>query len=270
MTARPRVLILGGTAEAAAFAERLVQTFADRLDVTTSLAGRTSHRRALPGRVRIGGFGGAAGLADYLKAERVAALVDATHPFARDISANAAEAAHATATPRLMLTRSPWAPVPGDRWIDVADIEGAASVVADHGEFERVFLTVGSGGLPPFASLASRFFLVRVAEPPTRPVPSLRDAVLVTDRGPFTIEGEIALLKSHRIAAVVSKNAGGAGTYPKIAAARALDIPVVMVRRPATAAGKVAHTVDDAVAWVAAAVGLNLSDVPSPEDCGAE
>jgi precorrin-6A/cobalt-precorrin-6A reductase len=257
----PCVLILGGTGEAADLAGRLVRAFGDRLDVVTSLAGRTATPRPLPGTVRTGGFGGAAGLAEYLESERIDALVDATHPFAGEMSANAVAAAEAVRVPRLVLTRRPWTPVLGDRWIEVGDLRAAADAVCDRPELGHIFLAVGSGGLVPFRDVASRVGLVRVAETPAAPLPFAGGAIVV-DRGPFTEAADVALLKAHRIGAVVSRNAGGPATYGKIAAARTLGIPVVMVRRPAAAEDGAIHSVDDAVRWVAGTVGLDVSAAP--------
>jgi precorrin-6A/cobalt-precorrin-6A reductase len=253
-----RVLILGGTTEAAALAERLVRDRGDRLDVTTSLAGRTAAPKALPGRVRTGGFGGSAGLAAYLASEKVDALIDATHPFAQEMSAHAAEAAARTRVPRLVLARAPWAPVSGDRWIDAADIAGAVGALRARAALTRIFLTVGSGGIASFAAVPLRFFLVRVAEPPIRPA-SFADYAVVVDRGPFAFEKEIALLREHRIEAVVSKNAGGAATYAKIAAARALTLPVIMIARPKPVAGDTAFSVDEAEAWLAGVLARSFA-----------
>lgn len=253
----PRVLILGGTGEAAELAGRLVRAFGDRLDVVTSLAGRTANPRPLPGTVRTGGFGGSAGLANYLKAERIDALVDATHPFAGEMSANAFAAADAVRVPRLVLTRPPWTPVPGDRWIEVGDLAAAADAVRDRPELGRVFLAVGSGGLAPFRTVASRVVLVRVAETPAAPLP-FEGGAIVVDRGPFAEADDVALLKVHRIGAVVSRNAGGPATYGKIAAARAVGIPIVMVARPTAAEGGATHSVDAALRWIAGTVGLRF------------
>ncbi|HET9149138.1 MAG TPA: cobalt-precorrin-6A reductase [Alphaproteobacteria bacterium] len=248
-----RVLILGGTTEAVALAEALAREFGDRLEAITSLAGKTAAPRAVPGRVKSGGFGGAEGLAAYLRSERIDALVDATHPFAGMISAHAAEAAASAGVPRLVLTRAPWAAVAGDDWIEVPDAAGAVEALAARADLDRVFLTLGSGGIAPFAALGARFFAVRVAEHPARPVP-LPNYALTVDRGPFSVEKEIALLEHHHIAAIVSKNAGGAATYPKIEAARTLRLPVVMIARPAPPEGRTVASVPDAVAWVARTV----------------
>jgi precorrin-6A/cobalt-precorrin-6A reductase len=245
----PRVLILGGTTEAAALAETLAREFSDRLDAITSLAGKTMSPRAVPGRVKSGGFGGAEGLAEYLRSEQIGALVDATHPFACAISAHATEAAASARVPRLVLTRAPWVAIAGDNWIEVPNAAGAVEALAARADLDRVLLTLGSGGIAPFAKLGSRFFAIRVAERPARSVP-LPNHALIVDRGPFVLEREIALLEQHRIAAVVSKNAGGAATYPKIEAARTLRLPVVMIARPASPEGPTVTSVNDAVAWI--------------------
>lgn len=251
----PRVLILGGTTGAAALADSLVREFGDRLDVITSLAGRTSMPAPVAGRVTSGGFGGAEGLAAYLRSQRIAAVIDATHPFAQTISANAAAAATEAGAPRLVLTREPWAPIAGDRWIEVADMAGAVDALRARADLDRVFLTLGSGGIAPFAEIDPRFFVIRVAEPPAAPIPLSRHVVVV-HRGPFDLEGELALLERHRIAAVVSKNAGGAATYAKIEAARVLRLPVVMIARPTPPRGEAVRSVEEALRWLGQALGL--------------
>ncbi|MCH8036524.1 MAG: cobalt-precorrin-6A reductase, partial [Proteobacteria bacterium] len=174
-------------------------------------------------------------------------LVDATHPFAARISRNAAQACAAAGVPRLVLTRSPWTARDGDRWTPVPDAEAAAAALPGLGA--RVFLTIGRQELAAFAGLDDIWFLVRLVEPPEDPLP-LHDCHLVLGRGPFSLERETALLRAHGIEAVVSKNSGGAGTYAKIEAARALDLPVVMVARPARPEGETVETVAAALAWL--------------------
>ena len=248
MTARSsptRVLILGGTAEAAALARALAEDA--RVAATTSLAGRTRAPGELPGAVRRGGFGGAAALADYLKRHGIGLLIDATHPFAARISRNAAQACAAAGVPRLVLTRAPWTARGGDRWIPVPDTEAAAAALPGLGR--RVFLTIGRQELAAFAGLDAVWFLIRLVEPPEDPIP-LHDCHLVLGRGPFSLEQETTLLREHGIAAVVSKNSGGAGTYAKIEAARALGLPVVMVERPALPEGETVESVAAAHAWI--------------------
>ena len=233
-----RVLILGGTTEAAALARALVD-----FEVITSLAGRTRAPAAPPGRMRVGGFGGAQGLADYLEAESIDALIDATHPFAAQISTNAAEAVRLRPTPRLMLVRSEWMPQPGDRWTRVPDVAAAADAVPPGA---RAFLAIGRQELAPFAARADAWFLIRSVETPDGPLPPHH--AVITARGPFRGEDEAALLDAHRIDMLVCKNSGGDDA--KLAAARRLGIPVVLVERPALPDGERVGTVADAVAWL--------------------
>ncbi|MET7676582.1 cobalt-precorrin-6A reductase [Streptomyces seoulensis] len=218
------VLILGGTTEA----RRLATALAARpgLRVTTSLAGRVSRPGAVDGEVRVGGFGGAVGLADWLRAHRVTALVDATHPFAERITANAAEAARAAGVPHAVLRRPGWDL--DDDWHPVASLEEAARLVPRLGK--RVFLSTGRLGLAAFAELTAIQFVVRSVEPPEPPLPPHCELVLA--RGPFTLADELDLLRAHRVDVLVTKDSGGAATAPKLTAARTLSLPVVVVRRP--------------------------------------
>lgn len=235
------VLVLGGTSEARASAAALHPG----VDVLTSLAGAV-RRPVLPaGRVRVGGFGGVEGLAGFLVAERISAVVDATHPFAARISANAAAACARAGVPLLGLRRPPWRPEAGDRWIDVPDLPAAAEHAAGFG---RVFLTTGRGGLAAFAGLDA-FCLIRVVDPPDGPLPPAHEVICA--RGPYTRGGELDLLRRHHIEAVVSKNSGGDIVRAKLDAARELGLPVVMVQRPPRPLG-VEETADVAVAaaWV--------------------
>ncbi|MGN5381439.1 cobalt-precorrin-6A reductase [Streptomyces lasalocidi] len=220
------VLILGGTTEARRLAADLAARPAVR--VTTSLAGRVAAPGALPGEVRTGGFGGAQGLADWLRAHQVAALVDATHPFAESITANAARAAAATGIPLTVLRRPGWRPVPGDRWHDVPSLAAAAESLPRLGR--RVFLSTGRLGLAAFARLTGLHFVVRSVDPPAPPLPPHTELVLA--RGPFTVADERDLLRAHRIDVLVTKDSGGAATAAKLTAARDLGLPVVVVRRP--------------------------------------
>ena len=243
---RTRILILGGTTEGAALARAL----ADRpgIEAISSLAGRTVAPAALPGTVRAGGFGGPAGLVDYLRAEKIAGMIDATHPFAAQISTHAVAAARATGLPLLRLERAPWRRVPGDRWVEVGSLAEAAAAAPKYGR--RAFLTVGANELQPFAGLATMRFLVRLIERPTAPLP-LADTKIVLGRGPFTLASEEKLLRQHAIELIIAKNSGGDATYAKIAAARALGLPVIMVRRPAKPPVEhSAETLAAAVAWI--------------------
>jgi precorrin-6A/cobalt-precorrin-6A reductase len=240
-----RILILGGTTEA----RRLAQELAGRRDlaVTLSLAGRTAAPAAQPVPVRIGGFGGAQGLADYLSEQRVDALIDATHPYAAVISGNAAVAAMSTGVRLLALRRPPWIAVAGDRWTDVADVQAAARALADVPS--RVFLALGRKDLAPFAASPWHHYLVRSVDPVDPPL-AVPHAIYVTGRGPFDEACDRVLLEEHRIEVVVAKNSGGAATYGKIAAARALGLPVIMPRRPVLPQVPAVERVGDAVAWV--------------------
>ncbi|MER7489840.1 cobalt-precorrin-6A reductase [Streptomyces sp. NPDC126497] len=220
------VLVLGGTAEARALAAELSARPGVR--VTTSLAGRVSRPGAVAGEVRVGGFGGAEGLADWLRGRRVDAVVDATHPFARAITANAARAAAATGLPLVVLRRPGWQPGPGDDWHPVPSLDAAAELLPRLGR--RVLLTTGRLGLAAFAHLTDLRFVVRSVEPPEPPTPPHTHVLLA--RGPFTVAGETALLREHRVDVLVTKDSGGAATAAKLTAARALALPVVVVRRP--------------------------------------
>ncbi|MFQ5954742.1 MAG: cobalt-precorrin-6A reductase [Kiloniellales bacterium] len=248
-----RLLILGGTAEAAALARAARQRFGAALKVTSSLAGRTRRPTRPPGRVRVGGFGGAAGLERYLCEAALDMVVDATHPFAAAISANARAACEAVAVPRLMLIRPMWRRAPDDRWVEVDDAAAAAAALRrlePRGGERRVMLTLGLGGLEAFADMADCWFLVRLIEPPRRPLPLARFRVVV-GRGPFTVEGERALMAGQRIGVVLGKASGGAATEAKIVAARELGLPVIMLRRPAPEPGEKAASVAAALDWIA-------------------
>lgn len=245
MTEARRLLILGGTREALDLAR--LATADPRLHVITSLAGRTRARAAIPGEVRVGGFGGAEGLARYLREAGIDLVIDATHPFAATMAGNAAKACEAAGVPRLKLLRPPWCAVDGDRWIEVPDTAAAAAALP--GLAKRVFLTSGQRNLTAFAALEDTWFLVRLIDPPEAPIP-LTQHRLIQARGPFAEDDEIALLGEHRIEAVVAKNSGGALTYAKVAAARRLGLAVVMLRRPAPAGGETAGSVGAALAWI--------------------
>ncbi|MGW7542569.1 cobalt-precorrin-6A reductase [Streptomyces sp. NPDC054770] len=222
----PHVLILGGTAEA----RRLATELSGRpgVRVTTSLAGRVARPGSLAGEVRIGGFGGVAGLSDWLREQGVDALVDATHPFAETITANAARAALATGVPSVVLRRPGWQPGPGDDWHPVPSLPAAAAALPRFGP--RVLLTTGRLGLAAFAHLTDRHFVVRSVEPPEPPMPRHTEVLLA--RGPFTVADETALLRGNLIDVLVTKDSGGAATAAKLTAARELALPVVVVRRP--------------------------------------
>jgi len=228
-------------------ARRLAERLVGRAEVILSLAGRTASPAAQRVPVRRGGFGGVEGLARYLCAERIDALLDATHPYAAKISANAVRAAERAGIPFLALRRPPWVAIAGDRWIAVADV--AEAVTALGSAPRRVFLAVGRNELAPFAGAPQHHYLVRSVDPVDPPL-AVPHAVYVTGRGPFAEADDRALLERHRIDVIVAKNSGGAATYGKIAAARALGLPVIMLRRPALPAVPAVATVEEAVAWL--------------------
>jgi precorrin-6A/cobalt-precorrin-6A reductase len=243
-----RLLILGGTAEAAALARGVAERFGNRLDVITALAGRTEQPGPLPGTLRIGGFGGVDGLAAYLAEACIDLLIDATHPFADNIARHARLAGERSSVPRLVLERPPWRRHPLDRWIEVEDVSGAAAAVARVGR--RCFLTIGAGEVGAFAGLSHVHFLVRLIDPPRQPLP-LNSYQVVLGRGPFALAGERELLRRHRIDVLAAKASGGAATEAKLIAARELGLPVIMVRRPPAEPGPAVDTVEAALDWLA-------------------
>jgi precorrin-6A/cobalt-precorrin-6A reductase len=240
-----RLLILGGTAEARELAGRLAAR--SGLDIMLSLAGRTASPARQPVPLRVGGFGGAAGLADYLVRERIDALIDATHPYASVISANAAAAARQTGVPFMMLRRPPWIALAADRWTEANNVGDAARALGQ--DPRRVFVTLGRNELAPFQAAPQHHYLIRSVDPVDPPL-ALPHANYVTGRGPFSEVAERALITAHRIDVVISKNSGSSATYGKIAAARALGIEVIMLRRPPTTQAPAVDTVDDAIAWL--------------------
>ena len=244
------LLILGGTGEAAALAAAALDRFDGAMRVTTALAGRTRRPGPLAGAVRIGGFGGPAGLAAYLIEQRVDRLIDATHPFAAAISRSARVAADRTGVPRLALVRPPWRRDPLDRWIEVASIEAAALLVGRLGRC--AWLTVGAGSLAAFAGTAANTrFVVRLIDPPRQPLP-VADAVILLGRGPFSLAEERQVLQRHAVDVLVCKASGGAATEAKLLAARERGLPVVMVRRPPREPGPAVASVEEALAWLTA------------------
>ena len=247
-----RLLILGGTAEGRALAEAAEACFSSTLTVISALAGRTRTPVLPAGTVRIGGFGGTEGLAAYLRDEGIGLLVDATHPFATQISSQARDAAVHAGTERLVLVRPPWCPVPGDRWIEVDTVGDAAAAIP--AEAERVFLTVGVRSLAPFAGRPDLWFLVRLVDSPAEPIPLARHQ-LICARGPFAEADEHALLEAQGIDCMVTRASGGDATVAKLAAARALGLPVVMVRRPAPPPGDHVASLEDALAWIEERLG---------------
>ncbi len=239
------ILILGGTTEAAGLVRRLAER--PDFDVTLSLAGRTAAPLALPARTRIGGFGGAEGLTAYLRDHGIAALVDATHPFAKVISHNAARASRAAGVPLLAIRRPAWARESGDDWREVDSVAEAVPALGDAPR--RVFLTVGRLELAAFAAAPQHRYLVRTIEPVGDALPGIA-VTTIEARGPFGAADEEALMRRHGIEVLVTKNSGGEATYGKIAAARALSLPVVIVRQPGLPDVPFVAQARDALAWL--------------------
>jgi precorrin-6A/cobalt-precorrin-6A reductase len=240
-----RVLILGGTAQARLLAKRLAGR--PELTVTLSLAGRTASPARQPVPVRIGGFGGASGLADYLAREAFDVLVDATHPYAAAISQNAAAAARRTGMLLITLRRPPWVAVAGDRWTEVSDVHEAVRALGIVPR--RVFVTLGRNQLAPFVEAPQHYYLVRSVDPVDPPL-ALPHVDYITGRGPFGEAEDGALMRAHGIETVIAKNSGGTATYGKIAAARALGIEVILLRRPPAPATAAAETIEEVIAWL--------------------
>jgi precorrin-6A/cobalt-precorrin-6A reductase len=242
--AMKKLLILGGTGEAVALATQAVKI--DGLQVISSLAGRTQNPVDLPGLSRIGGFGGEQGLIDYLRSHQIDLVIDATHPFAQQISGNGARAAAICGLPWLRLERPAWQLLDGDRWLSVANHEEAAALLP--GLARRVFLTIGRQELGHYAHLTDLWFLIRSIDPPVNVAMPPGEVILA--KGPFNLADEKELLIKYGIEAIVSKNSGGDATYGKIAAARELGLAVVMIERPVEPAGDLVTNLDAADRWL--------------------
>lgn len=235
---------MGGTAEASALAAALAGRGEQAV---LSYAGRTDRPRAQPVPVRAGGFGGVEGLAGYLRDEGVTHLVDATHPFAATMSRHAAAAAELAGVPHIMLTRPPWVETAGDRWTHVPDIAAAAAAL--DGPARHVMLALGRMHVDVFAARPQHHYLLRFVDAPAL-APALPHHSLIVGRGPFTVEGDMRLMREHGIDCVVSKNAGGAAAEAKLIAARMLGLPVVMIGRPPGPAARVTHEVAGVLEWL--------------------
>ncbi|MEJ1930681.1 cobalt-precorrin-6A reductase [Nostoc sp. NIES-2111] len=240
-----RLLILGGTGDAAELSAKVANI--PGIEAIASLAGRTREPILSSGNFRVGGFGGAAGLAEYLHQMQIDVLIDATHPFASQISLNAATAAREVGILHLMLIRPQWEKVVGDCWIEVDSTSAAADVLEN--QAKRVFLTVGRQELAAFAHLQNIWFLMRMIDPPVADA-LVPPGVILCDRGPFTLAQEREILIQNNIDTIVSKNSGGNATYAKIIAARELGIQVVMVKRPPVPDGEQVADVNAAVKWL--------------------
>jgi precorrin-6A/cobalt-precorrin-6A reductase len=237
-----RVLLLGGTGEARRLAALLAGS--SGIEVISSLAGRTEDPALPPGRIRIGRFGGPQGLAAWLAAEHIGAVIDATHPFASAMTASAVTASAWLGVPLLLLRRPGWTAGPGDDWRRVPSLRTAAANLPG----DRVFLTTGRTGLAAFATDERRWFLIRSVEAPAAPMPPRVHVLLA--RGPFAVADEIALMRRHAVDVLVTKDSGGEMTSAKLVAARQLGLPVVMVDRPPVPATPAVATAGEALAWL--------------------
>jgi precorrin-6A/cobalt-precorrin-6A reductase len=240
----PRVLLLGGTTEAAQMARALAEV---GVDAVYSYAGRTEAPVAQPLPVRIGGFGGAEGLADYLLAEAITHVIDATHPFAARMSRNAVAACTLHGKALIALERPAWVAGAGDRWTHVRDVAGAVAALGDTPR--RVFLAIGRQTLAAFAVAPQHHYLLRLVDPPTGPLPLPRAEVVIA-RGPFEVAGDRALMVAHRTEAIVAKNAGGAGAEAKLTAARELGLSVILIDRPLMPERRIGRSVEEIMAWL--------------------
>ncbi len=216
---------------------------------------------------RTGGFGGSEGLAGYLRENGISLLIDATHPYAARISKNAAEAALISGVPLVALRRSPWEKQAGDRWIEVETIEMAVAALGEAPR--RVFLTLGRQELLPFERAPLHHYLIRSVDPVEPPL-SVADATYLTSRGPFREVDEAVLLKEHKIEAIVAKNSGGPASYGKIAAARALGIEVVVIRRPDLPLVTSVETVEDMLAFLDHFASFPTADAFAPRQVRGE
>jgi precorrin-6A/cobalt-precorrin-6A reductase len=240
-----RLLILGGTTEASALARRIAVM--PELDPTLSFAGRTRRPAIPPIPFRVGGFGGIAGLKTYLIEAKINAVIDATHPFAAQMSRNAAAACRELALPLVRLIRPAWSKQEGDRWTSVPTVETAVRALGESAR--RVFLTIGGSQLAVFAAAPHHHYVVRTIDPPDA-INSLPSHRLILARGPFSVTDEISLMCEERIQVLVSKNSGGAAVGGKIAAARTLGVEVIMVERPPTVDVPSSGSIDAILAWI--------------------
>ncbi|WP_039019528.1 cobalt-precorrin-6A reductase [Halocynthiibacter namhaensis] len=239
-----RILLLGGTTEATRLAHHLANT---DYDVLFSYAGRTANPVAQPLPTRVGGFGGVDGLSDFLRTENITHVIDATHPFAAQMSTNAVSACATTQVNLAGFERAPWQAGAGDNWQSVADIQAACDALPS--DPTQVFLAIGKQHIDVFATRPEHRYLLRLVDKPTHPLPML-NAHAVIARGPFDLAGDLTLLKDHDIKIIISKNAGGIGAQAKLEAARTLGLKVIMIDRPFIPARQVFSNVDDVMTWL--------------------
>lgn len=240
-----RALILGGTGNANQLAERCV---AEKIDAIYSYAGRTQIPLGHELPTRIGGFGGVAGLADFIREQSITHVIDATHPFAAEMSRHAVEACAATGIPLVALERTPWVRASGDHWIEVTDINAAVAALPE--KRARVFLAIGRQHLAPFAAKPQHAYTLRFVDAPDGALP-LPEAEVIVSRGPFTLEDDRELMRWRGVEYLVARNSGGAGARAKIDAARELGLPVIMIERPALPDRPQVESVEEVLAWLA-------------------
>jgi precorrin-6A/cobalt-precorrin-6A reductase len=238
-----RALILGGTADASSLAAEIARA---GIDAIYSYGGRTRAPADQPLPTRVGGFGGVSGLAETIRREGITHLIDATHPFAAEMSRNAIEACAATSTPLIALERAPWAKGPGDNWIDVADVTGAAAALPAGPA--NVFLAIGRQHIAPFATRPQHAYTLRFVDPPEAPLPFAADVIV--SRGPFTLESELEMMRARAITWIVARNSGGDGARAKIDAARKLALPVIMIARPQLPQRPRVESVEEVMRWL--------------------
>ncbi len=239
----PKILLLGGTADAMRLGEALARA---TCDAVYSIAGRTEGPNLPPLPHRVGGFGGVAGLIAYLQGQAITHVIDATHPFAAQMSRNAVVAARALALPLIALERAPWVAGPGDQWRFFTDIPAMAQALPD--KVTRVFLAIGRQNLSDFSDHPHHHYLLRLVDSPGNlPLPNCQ---IVVSKGPFTTAGDLALMQAHGTELVIAKNAGGGAARAKLDAARALGLPVWLAERPALPARPRAETVDEVMIWL--------------------
>ncbi|AXI54648.1 Precorrin-6A reductase (plasmid) [Pseudoseohaeicola sp. NH-UV-7] len=239
------LLLLAGASEARGIADALRSC--DQMRVTASLhfAERTAGPLAVP--TRIGGFGGGNRFAAFLAENRITAVLDATHPFAAEITQRSRRICRDLNLPYAQVLRPEWQAVKGDIWHDVGDETEAAQIIPPEA---RVFTTTGRATIEKFAGLRAQHLFVRQLRDGAQPRPVDR-MTYVRGVGPFSVTDEIALFQKLNITWLVARNAGGVINYTKIEAARALGIDVAMIRRPSQSGASELQTVTDALEWVA-------------------
>ncbi len=238
-----RALILGGTLDAGLLAAAIARA---GIDAVYSYGGRTRAPAGQPLPTRIGGFGGPSGLADYIRTEAITHLIDATHPFAAEMSRNAVVACAETGTPLIALERAPWTRMAGDRWIEVADVAAAVAALPENAA--RVFLAIGRQHIAPFGTKSEHSYTLRFVDPPDGPLPF--EADVIVSRGPFTLDGELEMMRTRGIQWIVARNSGGDGARAKMDAARLLGLPVIMITRPLLPERQRVERVIDVLQWL--------------------